>query len=78
VKLKNEIRQGKAQGGTKENENKDQEATVFLQRRIRGILARKYVERMRDEEMEFLGMCPRKKTTNEMLNDPMKKMNDTM
>jgi hypothetical protein len=33
---------------------------------------------MREEEMEFLGMCRKKKTPIELLNDPIKKMEDTM
>lgn len=41
---------------------------------MRGILARKTVETMREEEMEFLGMKRKKKTPEEMLNDPIKKM----
>jgi len=41
---------------------------------MRGILARKKVEEMRDEEMEFLGMKRKKKTPEEMINDPIKKM----
>ena len=40
---------------------------------MRGILARKYVDKLRVEEMEFLGMVRRKKTPEEELNDPIKK-----
>ena len=40
---------------------------------MRGILARKQVEKMRMDEMEFLGMLPRTKTAEEKLNDPIKK-----
>jgi len=47
---------------------------VFIQRRIRGILARKYVDRLREEEMEFLGMSKKKKNPMDLLNDPLKKM----
>lgn len=32
------------------------EAIIRIQRRMRGILARKYVDSLRNEEMEFLGM----------------------
>ena len=45
---------------------------------MRGILARKQVEAMREEEMEFLGMKRKKKTPEEMLNDPIKKMKNSM
>jgi hypothetical protein len=31
---------------------------------------------MRQDEMEFLGMCKKKKTTEELINDPIKKMED--
>ena len=44
---------------------------------MRGILARKYVEGLRQEEMEFLGMTRKKKTPEEELNDPIKKMEAT-
>ena len=35
---------------------KEQKATELMQKRIRGILARKEVQALRDEEMAFLGM----------------------
>lgn len=41
---------------------------------MRGIIARKTVEGMREEEMEFLGMKRKKKTPEELMNDPIKKM----
>jgi hypothetical protein len=50
---------------------------VFIQRRIRGILSRKYVEKLREDEMEFLGMQRKKKTLLEIENDPIKKMEQT-
>jgi len=60
--------------GEQSKEDKENECCVFIQRRIRGILARKYVNRMRVEEMEFLGMITRKKTPEELRDDPIKKM----
>ena len=33
---------------------------------------------MREEEMEFLGMCRKKKSPAELMNDPLKAMNETM
>jgi hypothetical protein len=70
------LREGKLQEqGT---DQKLSEACVLLQRRMRGILARKQVESMREEEMEFLGMKRKKKTPEEMLNDPIKKMKASM
>jgi len=69
------VREGKT---TEEpGSNLENVSTAFIQRRIRGILARKYVDRMRDEEMEFLGMTKKKRTVEEVRNDPIKKMNDT-
>lgn len=41
---------------------------------MRGILARKYVEKLRSEEMYFLGMQRRPKTAAEQRNDPIKRM----
>ena len=41
-------------------------------------MARKYVERMREEEMEFLGMSRKKKAPQALLHDPEKKMASTM
>ena len=43
---------------------------------MRGILARKYVERLRSEEMEFLGMQRKKKSLEQERNDPIKKMEE--
>ena len=44
---------------------------------MNGILARKNVERMRTDEMEFLGMARKKKTPEEEKNDPILKMEET-
>jgi len=41
---------------------------------MRGILARKYVERLREDEMEFLGMVQKKKTPEQERLDPIKRM----
>ncbi len=48
---------------------------MFVQQRLRGILARKRVEDMRQEEMVFLGMSRKPKTKEEMKNDPIERMN---
>jgi len=48
-----------------------------VQKRFRGILARKKVEEMRQEEMIFLGMARKPKTKEEEENDPVKKMMET-
>jgi len=40
-------------------------------------LARKHVENLRTEEMEFLGMMRKKKTEEEKRNTPITKMEET-
>ena len=65
-----DIKEGKVPGDTQKAENQEAESCVFIQRRIRGILARKAVDRMREEEMEFLGMARKKKSPAEMIADP--------
>lgn len=57
---------------------KEQIAAETVQRRIRGIIARKQVEIMRHEEMIFLGMIRRPKTAAEIANDPIKQMEATI
>ena len=54
-------------------DNKENDSCVFLQKRIRGIIARKKVEKYRQEEMEFLGMVRKKKPIDDR-NEPIKKM----
>jgi len=46
-------------------------AAEFVQRRIRGILARKDIELKRQEEMIFLGMQRRQKTEDELKIGPI-------
>jgi len=41
----------------KNSENIESDSCSYIQQRMRGILARKHVERMRNEEMFFLGMA---------------------
>ena len=73
--LQKKIKEGKI---VKESdEQKNINACLYVQRRIRGILARKSVENLRQEEMEFLGMSRKKKTAEEERNDPIKKMEET-
>ena len=70
-----EIKEGKI-GDPQKGDNTENESCCFIQRRIRGILARKYVDRLREEEMEFLGMSRKKKTPTELMNDPIAKMEE--
>jgi hypothetical protein len=59
-------------------QEKERLAAQVVQCRIRGILARKDVERQRQEEMVFLGMQRKPKTDKELENDnPIQEMNDT-
>ena len=70
AKRQRDIREGKIKEDTANNQ--ESESVAFIQRRIRGILARKHVDRMRNEEMEFLGMTKKKKTAEELRKDPIK------
>jgi len=68
--MKKRLNKGKLVAPTKqENEELAAESIQCL---IRGILARKVIEGMRDEEMIFLGMARKPKTEEEKKNDPMK------
>jgi hypothetical protein len=49
----------------------EQQAAEVLQRRFRGILSRKEVEKHREEEMVFLGMQRAPKTAEDRKNDPL-------
>ena len=48
-----------------------------MQNRIRGILARKEIEDMRQEEMIFLGMVRKPKSEEELAKDPIKEAEET-
>ena len=56
---------------------KEAKAAEFLQKRFRGILARRTVEEMREDEMVFLGMKPRPQTAAELAADPVKAREET-
>jgi hypothetical protein len=71
------LREGKGKAPEPNRENRENDSCVFIQKRLRGILARKHVERLRVEEMEFLGMIRKKKTPEEERNDPIKKLEET-
>lgn len=73
--MKKRLNKGKLVAPTKqENEELAAESIQCL---IRGILARKVIEGMRDEEMIFLGMARKPKTEEEKKNDPMKEAQET-
>lgn len=61
------VREGKLPEAN--SQEKEQIAAEFVQRRIRGILARKQVEQMRAEEMMFLGMKRTTKTAAQLEKD---------
>lgn len=65
-KKKNERAYQASKGNQREND-----AALFIQKRIKGILARKQIESMREEEMYFLGMARRPKTVQEKMRDPI-------
>ena len=52
----------------------DSEAAIKVQRILRGIVARKTVEQMRQDELVFLGMA---KTKEDMMNDQITKSKRT-
>ena len=60
--LKNDLMEKRRLGliPNKDPEQEIADSTIFVQRRMQGILSRKYVESMRNEEMEFLGMSRKK------------------
>ena len=53
----------------------DNDASKFIQKRLRGILARKRVEEIRREEQIFLNMAPKSKLKDEK-GDPISRMNE--
>ena len=53
-------------------EQAEDESAKIVQCHIRGILARKEIEKMREEEMIFLGMKRKPKSDEEIKNDPIK------
>mmetsp|Transcript_7758 Transcript_7758/g.9342 ORF Transcript_7758/g.9342 Transcript_7758/m.9342 type:complete len:148 (-) Transcript_7758:1892-2335(-) len=73
--IRKRMHNGKMLAPTKqENEEHAAEITQCL---IRGILARKTIEKMRQEEMIFLGMQRKPKTEEEKKNDPIKAAEET-
>ena len=51
----------------------EEQSAEVIQNQIRGILARAQIEKMRQEEMIFLGMQRKPKTEKEMQDDPIRK-----
>jgi hypothetical protein len=50
----------------------ENDAALLIQRRLKGIIARKRIDELRQEEMVFLGMSRKPK------NDPISRMKKTM
>ena len=73
--IRKRMHNGKMLAPTKQ-ENEEQAAEI-IQCLIRGILARKTIEKMRQEEMIFLGMQRKPKTEEEKKNDPIKAADET-
>jgi hypothetical protein len=59
------------------SEQAEDESAKIVQCHIRGILARKEIEKMREEEMIFLGMKRKPKSDDEIKNDPIKESETT-
>lgn len=76
AELVRKLREGKLQEPSKDM--KEIESCVMIQKRMRGILARKEVDVLRNDEMEFLGMSRKKPTPEEALEGPIKKQNQMM
>ena len=66
---------GKMQAASRQEQ--EEMSGELIQCQIRGILARKTIEKMRQEEMIFLGMQRKPKTEEEKKNDPIKGAVDT-
>ena len=55
----------------------EEQSAELIQCQIRGILDRKKIEKMRQDEMIFLGMQRKPKTEEEKLKDPIKQAEKT-
>jgi len=75
TEIRKRMNNGKMQAPTKQ-ENEEHAAEI-VQCLIRGILSRKTIEKMRQEEMIFLGMQRKPKTEEEKKNDPIKEAEKT-
>jgi hypothetical protein len=58
----------------KNRDMQDNESTLLIQKRMKGVLARKRIDDLRQEEMVFLGMS--RKPRNEPINKAKKTMAD--
>ena len=65
------VAQGEDRSHVTTDEEREKLAAVYVQKQLRGILARKRVNEMRQEELIFLGMAPRPKKEGE--EDPVAK-----
>jgi IQ and AAA domain-containing protein len=54
-----------------------EEACIRLQRIFKGIIDRKRIEQIRNEELAFLGMAPKTKDSTDKSQDPIKKAAET-
>ena len=75
IDTRKKMHNGKLQAQT--NEEAEDQSAEIIQCHIRGILARKQIEKMREDEMIFLGMKRKPKTQDEIKNDPIKKSEKT-
>lgn len=68
------VAQGEDRSHVTTDEEREKLAAVYVQKQLRGILARKRVNEMRQEELIFLGMAPKPKTSPDE-EDPIAKAN---
>eukprot|EP00826_Nyctotherus_ovalis_P053990 TRINITY_DN704_c0_g2_i7.p1 TRINITY_DN704_c0_g2~~TRINITY_DN704_c0_g2_i7.p1 ORF type:complete len:828 (-),score=357.22 TRINITY_DN704_c0_g2_i7:684-3167(-) len=65
AETKRRIREGLETSSVTEKDNK---ATLLIQKRLKGLIARAKIEKMRQEELQFLGMMEKTMTKEEKLN----------
>lgn len=65
AELKRRIKEGLEMASATEKDNR---ATLLIQKRLKGLIARADIEKMRQEELQFLGMMEKTKTKKEKLN----------
>jgi hypothetical protein len=65
AEMKRRIKEGLEMASATEKDNR---ATLLIQKRLKGYIARAEVDRMRQEEFEFLGMMEKSKTKEEKMN----------
>jgi ATP-dependent 26S proteasome regulatory subunit len=73
AEMKKRIKEGLEMASDTEKDNR---ATLLVQKRLKGLIARAKVNKMRQEELYFLGMAERPKTLEELKNSTSEKVKD--